>query len=364
MTTLAWEERCELALRFAPQLVLFPEDPACGRPGRETGDIGDYHPRGVGPLLERATITSGLFQPHRPATCEALAASSNVHDELRLLGKTLPDPDLAWRLYFDILGSVQGGRRGTDRFPPTIYARVQTRAEANAAARIPANIGKDYPVLDAEVGRPFFARDSRLDEEDLSIQYWFCYYYDDWANQHEGDWEGICLFLHRTARGYEPAGAGYFAHETGTRRHWTEIERSVTGGTHPLAFVAAGSHATYFQYTDAGSMVTVPGFIFPVLKIKLRFSASTTRVDRVPDRSHIQPSLSCVEVLPDPVGPSDPDASAWEHKKWLSFPGAWGIRPLDGISYGGPAGPSHKGLKWHNPFAWVERYCSPDFLVY
>ena len=34
------------------------------------------------------------------------------------------------------------------------------------------------------------------------------------------------------------------------------------------------------------------------------------------------------------------------------------------LAFGGPAGPSHKGLKWHNPFVWMERNCTPDFFVY
>jgi hypothetical protein len=28
----------------------------------------------------------------------------------------------------------------------------------------------------------------------VALQYWFCYYFDDWANIHEGDWESITIF--------------------------------------------------------------------------------------------------------------------------------------------------------------------------
>ena len=93
-------------------------------------------------------------------------------------------------------------------------------------------------------------------------------------------------------------------------------------------------------------------------------AVASIAVDRVAvDRSValIEPQ---VEVLPDPIGPDDPQDRAWQHKKWISFPGSWGMRLLLGLAYGGPTGPSHKGLKWHNPFVWVERTCTPDFLVY
>ena len=357
-----WEERVELAQRFAPHLVLFPEEQDRGRPGQQVDRIGEYYPRGIGPLLERGQVRSGLFQPRQPSTLDALAAFTRASDELLLLGKALPDVEQAWKTYFEILdGADPRGQTGRERYPLTIYARVQTRGEANAASAIPANLGKDYPLAPEEIGRPFFL--DRLDDDDVSLQYWFCYYYDDWANQHEGDWEGISLLLRRTSAGYEPVGAGYYAHETGTRRHWTEVERSVAGGLHPLVYVAAGSHASYFQYIPSGYFTTVPGLIIPVVNLRLRVLVSSTRMDRVPD-CRFNPVEPQVQVLPDPVGPADPNDAAWQHAKWLRFAGSWGVRVLSGLAYGGPRGPSHKGLKWHNPFAWAERYCAPDYLVY
>ncbi len=83
-----------------------------------------------------------------------------------------------------------------------------------------------------------------------------------------------------------------------------------------------------------------------------------------PDEDEQMPLQPRVEMLPDPIGPADRHDPVWENKKWLSFPGSWGIRILGGLAYGGPTGPSHKGLQWHNPFARMERYCTPDFQVY
>lgn len=357
MPALTWEDRCELAERYAPHLVLFPEEQALGRPGKFSEHAGDYHPRGIALLLERSVLNTGRFRPRERATIDSLA-KKNADAQLVILGKRVPDPDFAWRSYFDLLDARdQTGTTGRERFPVTVYARVLTRAEANRA-------GDALPVSQDEVGRPFFKREGGAAEDDVSIQYWLAYYYDDWANQHEGDWEGINLFLRRTSEGYAPVGAGYYSHETGTRRRWSDIERSQFGGDHPLVYVAAGSHASYFQYTKGGYVVTVPGLIVPVLKIKLKVSFSTTQVDLVPDKERFSPVAPRVEMLPDPVGPPNSQHPAWEHDKWLAFPGSWGIRPLYGFGYGGPRGPRFKGLKWHKPFVWVERHCAPDFLVY
>lgn len=334
---------------------MFPEDQTRARPGLQTELIGDYRPRGVEPLLARGVIPAGAFKPRQPATLDALAACTREDDALILLRKPLPNPDYAWRLYFDILNRA--------RFPLMTYARVQTRGEALAASRDPAKIGKDDPVWSCEVGRPFFQPGTASDD-DVSIQYCFYYLYDDWANQHEGNWEGICVFLQRAGADYSPVGASYYAHETGKRRHWADVERATTGGTHSLVFVAAGSHASYFQFVALGYMTTIPGLFVPILGLRFKVDVSTTRLDRVPDAREFQPLEPGVEFLPDPVAPDDPNAQARQHKKWMAFPGTWGVRLLGGLIYGGPYGPSHKGLKWHSPFAWMERYCSPDYLVY
>ena len=90
MPTLTWNERFELARRFSPRLILFPEDQSRARPGKQTELIGDYHPRGVELLLARGIISSGAFKPRQPATLDALAACAREDDELLLLGKPLP----------------------------------------------------------------------------------------------------------------------------------------------------------------------------------------------------------------------------------------------------------------------------------
>ena len=64
---LSWTDRCDLAIRYAPRLVLFPEQRNLLPPGAaliSTQGGGDYHPRGIEPLLERRECHTVRFRPH------------------------------------------------------------------------------------------------------------------------------------------------------------------------------------------------------------------------------------------------------------------------------------------------------------
>jgi hypothetical protein len=87
----------------------------------------------------------------------------------------------------------------------------------------------------------------------LNLQYWFFYAYNDWAsgyggfNDHEGDWEGFHVFFKLDAgnRPIEPpAYVCYLGHHSRITKPWThhDVEKV---GTHPVIYVAAGSHASY-----------------------------------------------------------------------------------------------------------------------
>jgi hypothetical protein len=75
----------------------------------------------------------------------------------------------------------------------------------------------------------------------VGIQYWFFYVFNRWLNWHEGDWEQITLRFEGGGRML----AGYSAHKHGHRQ---EIAKgNGAEGTHPLVYVARGSHANYFS---------------------------------------------------------------------------------------------------------------------
>lgn len=87
----------------------------------------------------------------------------------------------------------------------------------------------------------------------LCLQYWFYYFFNDWArgfggmNDHEGDWEGMLIFFRLDGQGRPqepPAYVTFVGHHSRLTKPWQH--KDVTRvGTHPVGFVAAGSHATY-----------------------------------------------------------------------------------------------------------------------
>jgi hypothetical protein len=80
------------------------------------------------------------------------------------------------------------------------------------------------------------------------LRYWLFYPFDDWRSRnerlwqaHEGDWESVSIGLDEARR---PIFAAYSQHCSGTVRPWQKVRRR---GTHPVDYVALGSHANYFD---------------------------------------------------------------------------------------------------------------------
>ena len=88
----------------------------------------------------------------------------------------------------------------------------------------------------------------------LNLQYWFFYPYNDWGNgyggfnDHEGDWEGFHVFFRLDGdRPVEPpAHVCFLGHESRMTKSWRDPDVEKIG-THPVIYVAAGSHASYPQ---------------------------------------------------------------------------------------------------------------------
>ena len=194
----------------------------------------------------------------------------------------------------------------------------------------------------ARSGRPFYKPSEQSQLDDVTIQYWFCYYFDDWANVHEADWESITIFLRRKATGWQPLGATYSQHENGSRRHWSDIER--VEDTHPVVYVASGSHASYFQQVLDGHETQLSGVILGKLKFKVGFENNTNNRDFVPLHDDQHPALiPQVEVLPDPLTMVSTDNPARQHLRWMSFKGAWGARELGSLYCWRPHRPQLQG---------------------
>jgi hypothetical protein len=140
------------------------------------------------------------------------------------------------------------------------------------------------------------------------LQYWLFYALDDWRNSttkptlwhmHEGDWEEVSVALGPSGA---PVAVAASQHDLGVRRVWNAVQ--VRNGTHPVVWVALGSHANYLLPGFHGR-VGVPHVISP------RFSGIPLPE---PDFTSSQVAVSSAAVV---------DLSA-SPPPWLSFAGAWG----------------------------------------
>jgi hypothetical protein len=82
------------------------------------------------------------------------------------------------------------------------------------------------------------------------IQYWFSYVFNNFANWHAADWEQITIQFDPAstdAGSIVPLKVGYSSHAGGQSMLWPDLVPGVhRTGTHPLVYVARGSHANYF----------------------------------------------------------------------------------------------------------------------
>ena len=162
----------------------------------------------------------------------------------------------------------------------------------------------------------------------LVLQYWL-FYYDNplllpvtpvgtfWQS-HEGDWEVVNVVL---GADEQPIEAAYSQHCSGQRMAWADVGTSPAGSTHPVAYVALGSHANYFA-PGAGALgsipiatACIPQAIQPILP-SLPFLQV---VDQVLDGS----SVGAV-VGPPGSGVAAATIHAVEGAPWSTFGGRWG----------------------------------------
>jgi hypothetical protein len=196
----------------------------------------------------------------------------------------------------------------------------------------------------------------------VTLQYWFCYYYNDWANRHEGDWESMVVLT----RDGQPFAAAAAAHEAGEYREWRDIE---TWQGRPVIYIAAGSHASYFTPGVRTTQRDVLGLEFSSLDATLLGRSELNYMDFAPAPGGEAQAVRDIRVvlIPDP----DPETGLWHHvphdgpceqpcaydPAWLNYAGTWGGRAFTGSGSSGPSGPAHAGLRWKDPRLWAEVVC-------
>jgi hypothetical protein len=161
-------------------------------------------------------------EPYRPLRLEDYLGVSTLHTGTPPHGQLLQThptlfslPAVAGRFYLDISGAEPNSH-------PSRYPLIEQRLRASR----PRATVYFHVVRQPATGR-------------IAIEYWFLYLYNDFYDQHEADWEGVTVFLHGTS----PLGVSYSAHQG---RRWSRwASQSAQNGTHPIVYVARGSHANY-----------------------------------------------------------------------------------------------------------------------
>jgi hypothetical protein len=188
---------------------------------------------------------------------------------------------------------------------------------------------------------------------EIVLQYWFFYYDDTYSylyppsdfiwQAHEGDWEDVNVVL---SSNEQPLSVGYSQHCTGARRAWADTR--LWQGTHPIVFVAAGSHANYF---DPGTH-PIPLQCIPPPAIAL---LGQLGLPLPVDFTHAGGESEGPPRAGDRVTTIQ-DVSR-EAQPWLTYPGFWGElqyfhAPIVGtVALGtSPVGPAYHA-EWQDPLA-------------
>jgi hypothetical protein len=283
-----------LAERYAPVVRLVEQKDECG-PGEP------YEPMDVNALFGEPTVA--LRGPWNPNDLVKIAPTAE---------------DLSGGLYeyhLDFPGNAlepgcdyeRWSRRVTEGHEPTVYAHVATD---------PGHTGR------------------------LALQYWLFYAYNDWNNLHEGDWEMIQLVFDaetaRAALAARPTMVGYSQHEGAERADWGSDKLAVVGGTHPVVYPAAGSHANFF---DEGLFLG---------------SSAEQGVGCDNTTGPHRDLRTVVDTIPSDAG------QARAAFPWIAFEGRWGeLRPA---FFNGPTGPNLK-TQWTEPIQWSEGWRERSFAV-
>lgn len=181
----------------------------------------------------------------------------------------------------------------------------------------------------------------------IVLEYWYFYTYNFWSllyppsgfawQAHEGDWEVVTVILDEEQ---SPVEVAYSQHCTGERRAWADVQKQ--GGTHPVAYVAAGSHANLFAPgVHPISLACYP----PSIRQILQQNGITPLDFLVLPAPALGPGTTGIQLIHD------------NSPRWLRFPGTWGeaqyVRIPPPIGPGTvPFGTSPEGPQTHD--VWID----------
>lgn len=245
--------------------------------------------------------------------------------------------DLTYHLSNSILKLRSGENWATLDLAPTVDTISDRGADYFLDNRLGnfSEIAADYGLKKAALGYTVYAHVTSKSGS-VVVQFWFFYAYNDARlNEHEGDWEMIQILLDNEEK---PISAVYSQHLRGQRASWGDVEK--VNATHPIVYVARGSHANYFRPYQG----------------KLGLESDEVGADGV---SLSYSSLTM--ILLGEMGSGNHPPS----QDWLEFGGRWGnwAKLADAaVGFAGPYGPSQGDNfgKWHDPVYWGQNASAVD----
>jgi hypothetical protein len=227
----------------------------------------------------------------------------------------------------------------------------------------------------------------------IALQYLFFYPMNNWrsgffgVNDHEADWEQVFVFLTDPEnKEPEPRWVAYASHDykgDDMRRRWDDPSLQHEGD-HPVIFVGAGSHASYFEQGEY-LMGAEPEFLQPVKGVISWLQNFWNETLSMGSGIHRQESNWAMLSVPfidyargdgSIIGPGQDES--WEpvvisdDVEWVhNYRGLWGLDTHDPI--GGeraPAGPKYNRdgsvrQSWYDPIGWagLDKVYPPDDLL-
>jgi hypothetical protein len=264
-----------------------------------------------------------VFHPSelfRPTKVESFIADSQLEQFVGTSTAQLP-LDAFWRV---VDADPEPG--GLPPVQPGVFFRLnQSGCEADAPLA-----GRDcYAAAwdEGSGGAAVYGRVVRTATR-VVLQYWLFYYdnplvlpatpFGTFWQSHEGDWELVNVVLDADER---PVEAAYSQHCSGQTKAWAAVEKSPAESTHPVAYVALGSHANYFA-PGGGPLGAIPikaACIPPALARALPSLPFLHVVDQVVDGSNVG-----AVVGPPGSGVEAATIHHIEDTAWSAFGGAWG----------------------------------------
>jgi hypothetical protein len=285
----------------------------------------------------------------------------------------------AYNLQRIMRGIIKKGSQDVFRAGRGRLARGRVPGDTAAAAIL------EYRRILAE--REHYCYYGRVVRQDgwIALQYWFFYPFNNWrsgffgVNDHEADWEMIYVYLSESDEGeVYPEWLAYASHDFSgddLRRRWDDPELEKMG-EHPVIYVGAGSHASYYVPGEYLAELELP-FLLPLVRLVDRlqnFLRKTLGRDQDEQAEQLDQAEFNIFRVPfvdygrgDGLSLGPGQDKEWDEPRllgptptWaLNYRGLWGLYARDPIfGEDAPAGPLYNRdgtvrRAWYDPLGWA-----------